>query len=243
MQFLTGAVSSVLYGFRFPEAFFPGKCDVFFHSHQIFHVFCSMSTIYQMWGKTKISFGHFSTTDYVKGRWKPHQIHLSFATTRRHGRFSLLQGSATPWPIRIHLQMEFGIVLYWSSLVKITVTRKKNCNLQFERHMFDCSWFLNHLEKQKGRNRGQGNIVIIITFHFMIICRCAIVIRCCQKRVYCFKPEQLHNMLLHVPRVTCSKKGTFSPQSKACLDVWMHVWTELRVTYMQQSDIPIKDQI
>lgn len=26
------------YGFRFPEAFFPGKFDVFFHSHQIFHV-------------------------------------------------------------------------------------------------------------------------------------------------------------------------------------------------------------
>jgi len=127
MQFLTGAVSSVLYGFRFPEAFFPGKCDVFFHSHQIFHVFCSMSTIYQMWGVM----GDFH---YFKGQ--PHH----------------------------------------------------------DPSVFTFKWSLG--------------------LYFIGLLWCAIVIRCCQKRVYCFKPEQLHNMLLHVPRVTCSKKGTFSHQSK-----------------------------
>jgi len=36
---------------------------------------------------------------------------------------------------------------------------------------------------------------------------CALIIRCCQKRVYCFRPEQLHSMLLHVPRVTCTKQS------------------------------------
>lgn len=38
---LMGAVfilGACLYAFRIPERFFPGKCDIIFHSHQIFHV-------------------------------------------------------------------------------------------------------------------------------------------------------------------------------------------------------------
>lgn len=31
-------VGAVLYACRIPERFFPGKCDIWFHSHQIFHV-------------------------------------------------------------------------------------------------------------------------------------------------------------------------------------------------------------
>ncbi|XP_065169961.1 adiponectin receptor protein isoform X2 [Atheta coriaria] len=32
-------VGAVLYALRVPERWFPGKCDIWFHSHQIFHVF------------------------------------------------------------------------------------------------------------------------------------------------------------------------------------------------------------
>ncbi|XP_017774505.1 PREDICTED: adiponectin receptor protein isoform X2 [Nicrophorus vespilloides] len=32
-------VGAMLYALRVPERFFPGKCDIWFHSHQIFHVF------------------------------------------------------------------------------------------------------------------------------------------------------------------------------------------------------------
>merc|ERR1712142_1413848 len=31
-------LGAVLYGARIPERFLPGKCDIWFHSHQIFHV-------------------------------------------------------------------------------------------------------------------------------------------------------------------------------------------------------------
>ncbi|XP_077325018.1 adiponectin receptor protein 2 isoform X2 [Lithobates pipiens] len=34
--YITGAA---LYAARIPERFFPGKCDIWFHSHQLFHVF------------------------------------------------------------------------------------------------------------------------------------------------------------------------------------------------------------
>ncbi|KAF0291092.1 Adiponectin receptor protein [Amphibalanus amphitrite] len=29
---------ALLYAFRVPERWFPGKCDIYFQSHQIFHV-------------------------------------------------------------------------------------------------------------------------------------------------------------------------------------------------------------
>lgn len=34
--YITGAL---LYAARIPERFFPGKCDIWFHSHQLFHIF------------------------------------------------------------------------------------------------------------------------------------------------------------------------------------------------------------
>ena len=39
---LTGAA---LYALRVPEKLFPGQCDLFFHSHQIFHVLVAMGTL------------------------------------------------------------------------------------------------------------------------------------------------------------------------------------------------------
>merc|ERR1712150_316891 len=33
------STGAVLYATRTPERFLPGKCDIWFHSHQIFHVF------------------------------------------------------------------------------------------------------------------------------------------------------------------------------------------------------------
>lgn len=33
--YITGAC---LYAARIPERFFPGKCDIWFHSHQLFHI-------------------------------------------------------------------------------------------------------------------------------------------------------------------------------------------------------------
>ena len=71
MQFMTGVASSILYGFRFPEAFFPGKFDVFFHSHQIFHVFCTISTLLQMQGqygcvRARFSLAHAHTRTYIQ---------------------------------------------------------------------------------------------------------------------------------------------------------------------------------
>jgi len=31
-------LGAAFYALRVPERFFPGKCDIWFHSHQIFHV-------------------------------------------------------------------------------------------------------------------------------------------------------------------------------------------------------------
>lgn len=33
--YITGAL---LYAMRIPECYFPGKCDIWFHSHQLFHI-------------------------------------------------------------------------------------------------------------------------------------------------------------------------------------------------------------
>lgn len=39
LMFLSYGVGALLYATRIPEKFFPGKVDLLFHSHQIFHVF------------------------------------------------------------------------------------------------------------------------------------------------------------------------------------------------------------
>lgn len=43
-------VGASLYASRIPERFFPGKCDLFLHSHQIFHVFVTAAALVHYYG-------------------------------------------------------------------------------------------------------------------------------------------------------------------------------------------------
>lgn len=45
--YITGAS---LYACRIPERFFPGKCDLFLHSHQIFHVLVTTAALVHYYG-------------------------------------------------------------------------------------------------------------------------------------------------------------------------------------------------
>lgn len=52
-------VGASLYACRIPERFFPGKCDLFLHSHQIFHVFVTTAALVHYYGINVLM-------DYVK---------------------------------------------------------------------------------------------------------------------------------------------------------------------------------
>lgn len=43
-------VGASLYACRIPERFFPGKCDLFLHSHQIFHVLVTSAALVHYYG-------------------------------------------------------------------------------------------------------------------------------------------------------------------------------------------------
>lgn len=47
-------VGASLYACRIPERFFPGKCDLFLHSHQIFHVLVTSAACVHYFGITTL---------------------------------------------------------------------------------------------------------------------------------------------------------------------------------------------
>lgn len=50
--YLTG---TMLYAFRIPERYLPGRCDIWWHSHQIFHVFVSAATLVHFYGISELA--------------------------------------------------------------------------------------------------------------------------------------------------------------------------------------------
>jgi adiponectin receptor len=42
-------IGALIYGTRIPERWMPGKFDLFFHSHQIFHVLVVMAAMSHYW--------------------------------------------------------------------------------------------------------------------------------------------------------------------------------------------------
>lgn len=48
-------VGTMLYAFRIPERYFPGKCDIWWHSHQLFHVFVSAATLVHFNGISELA--------------------------------------------------------------------------------------------------------------------------------------------------------------------------------------------
>lgn len=46
---------TMLYAFRIPERYFPGKCDIWWHSHQLFHVFVSAATLVHFYGISELA--------------------------------------------------------------------------------------------------------------------------------------------------------------------------------------------
>lgn len=48
-------IGTMLYAFRLPERFFPGKCDIWWHSHQLFHVFVSTATLVHFYGINELA--------------------------------------------------------------------------------------------------------------------------------------------------------------------------------------------
>ncbi|XP_054166822.1 adiponectin receptor protein-like [Oppia nitens] len=45
-------IGALLYASRIPERFFPGKCDYWFHSHQLFHIFVILAAVVHYHGIT-----------------------------------------------------------------------------------------------------------------------------------------------------------------------------------------------
>ena len=46
---------TMLYALRIPERYFPGKCDIWWHSHQLFHVFVSAATLVHFYGISELA--------------------------------------------------------------------------------------------------------------------------------------------------------------------------------------------
>lgn len=53
-------IGAVIYAFRVPERFFPGKCDIWFQSHQIFHVFVVFAAFVHYHGITEMAMHRMS---------------------------------------------------------------------------------------------------------------------------------------------------------------------------------------
>lgn len=48
-------IGTTLYALRIPERYFPGKCDIWWHSHQLFHVFVSAATLVHFYGISELA--------------------------------------------------------------------------------------------------------------------------------------------------------------------------------------------
>lgn len=46
---------TMLYAFRIPERYMPGKCDIWWHSHQLFHVFVTAATLVHFYGISELA--------------------------------------------------------------------------------------------------------------------------------------------------------------------------------------------
>ena len=58
-HFISASIMLTFYASHFPEILFPGYFDVYFHSHQIFHVFTCLSTYFKFAGlQQDISLGY-----------------------------------------------------------------------------------------------------------------------------------------------------------------------------------------
>ena len=49
-------IGALIYAFRIPEKYFPGRFDIMFHSHQIFHVFVVVAAIIHLFNIKEIAF-------------------------------------------------------------------------------------------------------------------------------------------------------------------------------------------
>ena len=61
--YITGAS---LYAMRIPERFFPGKCDLFLNSHQIFHVLVTTAALVHYYG-INVLVGHVKSVHLGDG--------------------------------------------------------------------------------------------------------------------------------------------------------------------------------
>ena len=61
--YITGAL---LYAMRIPECYFPGKCDIWFHSHQIFHVLVIAAAIVHYHGISEMAHYRISNIDVCR---------------------------------------------------------------------------------------------------------------------------------------------------------------------------------
>ncbi|KAI1701837.1 hemolysin-III related domain-containing protein [Ditylenchus destructor] len=65
-------VGALIYAFRFPERCFPGKCDLFCQSHQIFHLFVIVAAFVHFHGITEMTMKRLegaSCTEQLMGRY------------------------------------------------------------------------------------------------------------------------------------------------------------------------------
>lgn len=60
--YITGAL---LYALRIPERFFPGKCDVWFHSHQLFHILVIAAAVVHYQGISELAIYRLTSADAV----------------------------------------------------------------------------------------------------------------------------------------------------------------------------------
>jgi adiponectin receptor len=58
--YITGAL---VYAMRIPERWFPGKCDVWFHSHQLFHILVIAAAIVHYHGISEMALYRLTTPE------------------------------------------------------------------------------------------------------------------------------------------------------------------------------------
>jgi adiponectin receptor len=58
-------VGALFYAWRVPERFFPGRCDLWFHSHQIFHLFVIAAAFVHYHGISMMAMHRLTTGDCI----------------------------------------------------------------------------------------------------------------------------------------------------------------------------------
>jgi len=61
-------LGALLYAMRVPERFFPGKCDIWFHSHQLFHILVIAAAFVHYHGISELAMNRLTVGNCAQDR-------------------------------------------------------------------------------------------------------------------------------------------------------------------------------